>query len=213
MAQVAKMNYLLGLRSFALMTRMLVLVSPYVAPAQSSEAAPGKIDISKLNPTELLVDNYSYMAQPYNFYYYHHMDDLGFRADWVHKPEKIYPLSEPSSAFPLKYEFHQNAYSLDDYLKRNDVTALLVLHEDQIVYEKYLHGANQNSRFVSQSISKSIVSILVGAAVTGGKIKSVDDPVGKYLPYLASSGYRGVTIRSILEMATGVDYSPTPGPR
>ena len=203
----AKMNYLLRRRFFMVMALVLVLLPANVAPAQFSDAFSGKIDVNKMSPTGLLVDNYSYMAQPYNFYYFHHMDELGFRTDWVHKPEKIYPLSEPSSAFTLEYEFHGNAYSLDDYLKRNDVTALLVLHENQIVYEKYLHGADQNSRFVSQSISKSIVSILVGAAVTGGKIKSVDDPVGKYLTYLASSGYRGVTIRSILEMATGVDYS------
>ena len=29
---------------------------------------PGKIEISKMNPAGLLVDKYSYMAQPYNFY-------------------------------------------------------------------------------------------------------------------------------------------------
>jgi hypothetical protein len=189
------------------MTLVFVLAPAYVAPAQSSEATPGKIDISKVKPTGLSVDDYSYMAQPYNFYYFHHMDELGFRADWVHKPEKVYPLKKPSSAFTLKYEFHGNTYSLDDYLKRNAVTALLVLHDDQIEYEKYLHGADRNSRFVSQSISKSIVSILIGAAVTDGKIKSIDDPVNKYLPYLSFSGYRRVTIRSILDMATGVDYS------
>jgi CubicO group peptidase (beta-lactamase class C family) len=201
------MTYLLRRRFLIVMALVFVLAPAHVVPAQSSDAPPGKIDITKMNPTGLLVDDYSYMAQPYNFYYFHHMDELGFRTDWVRKPEKIYPLRESSSAFTLKYQFHGNAYSLDDYLKRNDVTALLVLHDNEIEYEKYLHGADQNSRFVSQSISKSIVSILVGAAVTDGKIKSVDDPVDKYLPYLASSGYRGVTIRSILEMATGVDYS------
>ena len=189
------------------MALVFVLLPACVALAQSSDAPSGKIDISKMKPTGLLVDEYSYMAQPYNFYYFHHMDELGFRTDWMHKPEKVYPLKEPSSAFTLKYEFHGNTYSLDDYLKRNDVTALLVLRDDQIEYEKYLHGADRNSRFVSQSISKSIVSILIGAAVTDGKIKSIDDPVDKYLPYLSSGGYRGVTIRSILEMATGVDYS------
>jgi CubicO group peptidase (beta-lactamase class C family) len=177
------------------------------ASAQSPGGTPGKIDISKMNPTGLLVDDYSYMAQPYNFYYFHHIDELGFRTDWVHKPEHVYPLKEPSSPFTLKYQFHGNTYGLDDYLKRNDVTALVVLHDDQIVYEKYLHGADQNSRFVSQSICKSIVSILVGAAVTDAKIKSLDELVDHYLPYLGWSGYRGVTVRSVLEMATGVDYS------
>ena len=66
---------------------------------------------------------------------------------------------------------------------------------------------DRNSRFVSQSLSKSIVSILVGAAVEEGAIKSVKDPVTKYLPYLSESGYRNVTVKNLLQMSTGVNYS------
>ena len=44
-----------------------------------------------------------------------------------------------------------------------------------------------------------------------GKIKSVDDPIVKYLPYLSASGYREVTVKQVLEMATGVDYDETYG--
>lgn len=177
------------------------------AAAQDSDVFPGKIDIGKMNAAGLLVDKYSYMAQPYNFYYFHHMDQLGLRTDVVRKPETIYPLKEAGAPFFLKYNFHAKEYSLDDYLQRNFVTGFLVVHEDQIIFEKYFHGANQNSRFVSQSVAKSIVSILVGAAVSDGTIRSIDDPIDKYLPYLASSGYHGVSIRDILEMSTGVDYS------
>ncbi len=178
-----------------------------IANAQQHEDAPGKIDISKMNPAGLLVDKYSYMVQPYNFYYFHHMDQLGLRTDWVRKPARPYLLKEPATVFSLKYEFHGTPYSLDDYFVRNYVTGFLVLHDDQIVFEKYFHGADQNSRFVSQSVGKSIASILVGVAVDEGKIQSVDDPVDKYLPYLKSSGYHGVSIRNILNMSTGVSYS------
>jgi CubicO group peptidase (beta-lactamase class C family) len=165
------------------------------------------IDVSKMNPAGLLVDKYSYMAQPYSFYYFHHMDRLGFRTDWVRKGSDTYPLKEPTKQFSLKYALRGGNYSLDDYFRRNFVTGFLVLHDDQIVLEKYFHGAGQNSRFVSQSVGKSIVSILFGAAVSDGAIKSVDDPVVKYLPYLSNSGYRDVTIKNLLEMSSGVDYS------
>lgn len=177
------------------------------AAAQDSDVPPGKIDISKMNAPGLLVDKYSYMSQPYNFYYFHHIDQLGLRTDLVRKPEASYPLKEASAPFSLKYNFHGKEYSLDDYLQRNFVTGFIVLHDDQIIFEKYLHGANRDSRFVSQSVGKSIASILVGAAVNEGTIRSIDDPVDKYLPYLTSSGYHGVSIRDILEMSTGVDYS------
>lgn len=174
-----------------------------VAFAQS----PDKIDVGKMNATGLLVDKYSYMAQPYNFYYFHHMDELGFRNDVVRRGKHVYPLKEPVGKFSTKYSFHGAEYSLDEYLQRNFVTGFLVLHDDQIVFERYFHGADQNSRFVSQSVGKSIVSILVGAAVSDGRIKSVNDPIVKYLPYLSNSGYRDATIKNLLQMSTGVEYS------
>ena len=186
---------------------VFVLAVAGIGNTQQHEDAPGKIDISKMNPARLLVDKYSYMAQPYNFYYFHHIDQLDVRTDWVRKPATVYPLRESTAPFALRYTFRGAEYSLDDYFARNYVTGFLVLHDDQVIFEKYFHGADQNSRFVSQSVGKSIASILVGVAVSEGKIQSVDDPVGKYLPYLTSGGYRGVSIRNILTMSTGVSYS------
>jgi len=168
---------------------------------------PGRIDIGKMNPAGLLVDKYSYMVQPYNFYYFHHMDELGFRTDIINKGDDAYPLKEPGDAFSIRYEFGGKDHTLEDYLSREDVTGFLVLHDNQIVFERYLYGANRDSRFVSQSVAKSILSILVGAAVDAGKIHSVNDPIVRYLPYLSSSGYRDVTIKQALEMSTNVDYS------
>lgn len=169
--------------------------------------SPGKIEISKMNPAGLLVDKYSYMAQPYNFYYFHHMDRLGLRTDWIKKGDFVYPLREPAREWTTDYTFHNSRYSLDDYFKRNFVTGFLVLHNDQIIVERYFHEADRTSRFVSQSLSKSIVSILAGAAVEEGSIKSIEDPVTKHLPYLSESGYRNVTVKNLLQMSTGVDYS------
>jgi CubicO group peptidase (beta-lactamase class C family) len=181
----------------------LVLSVPAAASAQTS----GKIDIGKMNPTGLLVDKYSYMVQPYNFYYFHHIDELGFRTDVVHKGDDAYSLKEPGGVFSIHYEFGGKDHTLEEYLYREDVTGFLVLHDDQIVFERYLHGANRDSRFVSQSVAKSILSILVGAAVDAGKIRSVNDPIVHYLPYLSNSGYRDVTIKQVLQMSTNVDYS------
>jgi len=167
----------------------------------------GKIDINKMNPAGLLVDKYSYMAQPYSFYYFHNMDRLGLRTDLIKKGNRVFPLQEPTRNWTTDYTFRGSRYSLEDYFKRNFVTGFLVLHDNQILAEKYFHEADRTSRFVSQSLSKSIVSILVGAAVEEGLIKSIADPVTKYLPYLAKSGYRNVTVKNLLQMSTGVEYS------
>jgi CubicO group peptidase (beta-lactamase class C family) len=168
---------------------------------------PGKIEISKMNPAGLLVDKYSYMAQPYSFYYFHHMDQLGLRTDLIKRGGWDYPLHEPTKPLAVEYTFGGSRYSLEDYFKRNFVTGFLVLRNDQILAERYFHGSDQNSRFVSQSLSKSIVSILIGAAVDDGLIKSIQDPVTNYLPYLSMSGYSSVTVKNLLQMSSGVNYS------
>jgi CubicO group peptidase (beta-lactamase class C family) len=63
--------------------------------------------------------------------------------------------------------------------------------------------------YMSLSVVKSITSTLVGAAIQDGHIKSIDDPVTKYLPKLSGSAYEGVTIRNLLQMASGVRWDET----
>ena len=81
-------------RQFALLLLAVFMAAADFAPAQ--DTPPGKIELSKMKPTGLLVDKYSYMAPPYNFYYFHHIADLGFRTDLVRKPPAAYPLKEPT---------------------------------------------------------------------------------------------------------------------
>jgi len=160
-----------------------------------------------MNPAGLLVDKYSYMSQPYSFYYFHHIDELGLRTNWIRRGDGIYPLIEPMKEFTLQYNFHGRQYAMKDYFERNVVSGFLVLHDNHIAIERYFHGADRNSRFVSQSISKSIVSILIGAAISDHTIKSIYDRITTYLPYLSGGGYRDVTLKNLLQMSTGVDYS------
>lgn len=167
----------------------------------------GKIELARMRPTGLLVDAYSYMTPPHNAYYFHHIDRLGFRLEPVKRRGPIHRLYRAERDVPATYSAEGRAVGLEEYYRRNQVTGFLVLHQDTVVVERYFHGATPQSRFVSQSVGKSIVSILVGAALEAGKITSVADPVIRYWPELAESGYRDVTIQQALQMATGVDYS------
>ena len=97
--------------------------------------SPGKIDISKMNPGEHLTGKYSYMSQPYSFYYFHNMDQLGLRTDWIKKANRTYPLREQVRERTFEYTFQGKRYSLDDYFKRNFVTGFLVLHNDQRIFK------------------------------------------------------------------------------
>jgi CubicO group peptidase (beta-lactamase class C family) len=121
-------------------------------------------------------------------------------------------LALPKSRKPLvKLEFMSGRknYDLIDYMALNRVTALLVLKEGKIAYEDYEMGNTRHTRWMSMSIAKSITSSLVGAAIQDGHIKSIDDPVAEYVVKLKGSAYDGVSIRNLLQMASGVKWNET----
>jgi CubicO group peptidase (beta-lactamase class C family) len=70
-------------------------------------------------------------------------------------------------------------------------------------------GNTETTRWMSMSIAKSITSSLVGAAIQDGHIQSIDDPVVRYVEKLRGSAYDGVSIRYLLEMASGVRWDET----
>ena len=193
---VFRKSLLLGLLAFLLL---------FASAAYCQEG--GKIQLEKIDPSRLLLDKYSYMTQPHSFYYFHNMDKLGFQQDWVHKGGSIYPLKEPSTNFAANYTFRGEKHTLDEYFGRNFVLGFLILHDDQIVLEKYFHDADMNSRFLSNSVAKSFLSVLIGEAIQEGKIKSVNDTVVQYLPYLSKSGFGDATIKNLLQMSSGIQFN------
>mgnify|MGYP003873312433 CR=1 FL=1 len=99
--------------------------------------------------------------------------------------------------------------SLDEYMRLNRVSGLLVLKQGRIALERYALGATPATHWMSMSVAKSITSTLIGIALHEGRITSLDEPVTKYVPSLAGSAYTGVTIRQVLMMASGVKWNET----
>ncbi|TQF32494.1 serine hydrolase [Bradyrhizobium sp. UNPA324] len=110
---------------------------------------------------------------------------------------------EPSIA----YSFGNERLNIGDYLKRNPVTGLLIARDDTILYEHYQYARTDRDRFLSQSMAKTLVAMLVGIAVSEGRIKSIDDIVSTYVPGLAGTEYGNTSIRALLNMSSGVEFS------
>ena len=94
----------------------------------------------------------------------------------------------------------------DQFWELTDTNALLVLHRGELVYENYPHGANRATVFPSFSLSKSIVSDLLGIALSEGKITALSDPIGKYLPTLPAD-YASLKVDDLLNMRSGIQVS------
>jgi len=97
--------------------------------------------------------------------------------------------------------------TVNDYMRRQRTAGLLVIHDGRIVYERYGLGNDENTRWISFSVAKSVVSMLVGAAIHDGYIASVDEKFTAYLPRLADSSYQDSSIRDLLQMASGVAWN------
>ncbi len=106
----------------------------------------------------------------------------------------------------VSYDLYGKSYSIKDYFLKLRVAGLLVVHKGNIVYEKYGLDNDENSRWISFSVAKSVTSMLLGAAIQDGFIGSVEDPITKYLPQLVGSSYENVSIKNLLQMSSGVDW-------
>ena len=187
--------------------RPFILAAALLLAGFAKDQTAPKLDFDKVDPRRMLIDDYSYFAQPYSFYFFHHMDKIPReRLDWIRKPAQKFALKEPREPFSISYTVNGKTSTLDQYLEQADVLAYIVLHDNQIVFEKYLHGAAPEDRFLSMSVEKSVFSVVFGTAVDDGKI-NVNDPVTKYLPDLANGAYKDCSIKDLLQMASGIQFN------
>jgi CubicO group peptidase (beta-lactamase class C family) len=101
--------------------------------------------------------------------------------------------------------------TIADLMQLEFLSGLLVIKDGVIHIERYAMGLNPDRLWQSSSMVKSIASVLVGAAVADGAIASLDQPVVSYLPELKRSSYDGVTVRHLLTMTSGVEWSEETG--
>lgn len=103
-----------------------------------------------------------------------------------------------------------NAIQLPEQLRKpildRKTVAFLVIQDSCIKYEEYWDGYNEESYSGSFSAAKSIVSLLIGAAIDEGKIQSVDQKVGDFLQEFRRTNKSEISIRDLLTMSSGLDW-------
>ncbi len=126
----------------------------------------------------------------------------------ITKGSNASPLPERLLSFDdFTYSVGYKSYDIDDYFKKFNIGGMIILHEGNIVFEKYALGNTIESKWISFSVTKSVTSMLLGAAIKDGYIKSVNEPVTKYIPQLKDSAYERAQIKDILHMSSGVAWN------
>jgi CubicO group peptidase (beta-lactamase class C family) len=102
---------------------------------------------------------------------------------------------------------HEGAtVQLKKLLSQSKTRAFIVLRNDTIIAENYPLGDTRETLFKSYSMTKSVLSLLIGIAIAEKKISSVNDAVGKYIKDL-SPAIGGLTIKECLQQTTRIRYN------
>jgi CubicO group peptidase (beta-lactamase class C family) len=140
-----------------------------------------------------------------NSFTFREMDRV-FESRAVPRSGAVWDLPRQSGLAMPADSFEGQSYDYAQFAERTRTNAMLVLRHGRIAFEDYRNRSDDQTRFLSMSMAKTVTSLLVGIALHDGKIASLDDPAMKYVPELKGSGYDGVTIRQILQMRSGTDY-------
>ena len=149
----------------------------------------------------------NWRTPPFSRWAFHHVRDIVPSADIPHDPASVMPL-------PRAPRDHGDL-GLGDFLEATDTDGLLVLHRGRVAFERYANGLEAENPHILMSVTKSMLGLLSGILAARG-VLDVEREVASVLPELRSSGFRGATIRQLLDMRSGIafdeDYLATSGP-
>jgi CubicO group peptidase (beta-lactamase class C family) len=100
--------------------------------------------------------------------------------------------------------------TIDDQVtnRHTQVRSVLIVRDGYLIYERYWQGLDQAAGHDVRSVTKSVISALVGIAIAEGKIKSLDQTVGELLaeqlPKDADPRFARVTVKQLLTMTSGL---------
>jgi CubicO group peptidase (beta-lactamase class C family) len=141
------------------------------------------------------------MRRPFSEWTFTHMNRL-LPVERVSRGEATALPREPISLDAVRYGA---GHTLADLHRRTFTTAFVVLRDGLLVHEAYPGTfARPGARMQLFSVSKSVLSMMIGIALADGAIDSLGDPVARYRPDFRGTAYQDVTLAQLLDMTSGV---------
>jgi len=161
-------------------------------------------------PPQSQVTLANWQDPPFNRWAFRHMRELIPSQPIPAGPRGPAPL--PAASRPLGdppvSRISGGTATVQDVMADTFTDGLVILHNGQVLAERYDAGTTADTRHLLMSVSKSIVGC-VAAVLADRGLLDPEAPVTTYLPELSGSGYDGATIRNLLDMRTGVAFRET----
>lgn len=120
------------------------------------------------------------------------------------------PLNENIYAEIDKLEFtlinSEEPVTWAESLLLNYTDGIVVLHQGEVVYERYLGVLKPEGQHGAMSVTKTFIGTLAALLVAEGELEA-SLRVDHYVPELASSAFGSATVRELMDMTTGIRFS------
>jgi CubicO group peptidase (beta-lactamase class C family) len=134
------------------------------------------------------------------------IDDYTLFENRTIKSGQAQPWQKAKVASQLKINSEALA-EFDDY----QTIAYLIIKDNKIIFEKYWDGYGPESLTNSFSMAKSIVSLLIGAAIDDGVIKNINQPVSDFIDEYKTDENAKLTIKDVITMSSGLNWDESYG--
>ncbi|MCS3408927.1 serine hydrolase [Serratia sp. AKBS12] len=123
-------------------------------------------------------------------------------------PNNIYELKKYGPTYNIQtisFTLNGKTESVGQYLNKTGMQSIIVLQDDNILYEKYTLFNSPKTLYPAYSISKSLTSMAIGSLIYENIIISEEEPMGKYASFLNDTAYSGVTFQQALRQSSAVE--------
>ncbi|TIL19212.1 MAG: serine hydrolase [Mesorhizobium sp.] len=141
-----------------------------------------------------------------------HMRELVPTVSVARSDEAGVPLNEPSPADKAAVEalaftdMNGTSRRLDKALFDTYTDGIMVLHRGSVVFERFFGALERNMPHACFSVTKSYAGTLAAALVHEGVLDE-RKLISHYLPELRGTAWEDATLRQVMDMQTGLEYS------
>lgn len=116
-------------------------------------------------------------------------------------PEKLDP-----TVADIQFTLNDETYTVRDAFISDGTDGYIILKDGNILHEEYFGDFGPRDHHLWASMTKSLVGQAMGLLVEQGKVDP-DKTVETYIEELKGSHFGSVSVRSLLNMTTAIDYS------
>ena len=155
-------------------------------------------------PNNLTLSNFQF--GPINRWSFSHIREVIPTVNIERSQDRVLNLKKSQNTDNFSLNYDGKTQSINEIVKKRFIDGVIILKNDEILFEQYYGNLTEDKPHLMNSISKSVVGLLAGKLEQDGLI-DFDKPVSYYVPELSKSGWGPDSLRLVLDMKDGSDYS------